>query len=161
MNTMERQKRSYSMHEPVNRLNQTESNIPSSTAQGVLLNPDRHDPQTTGFSFPSVINEYPRPSNAAFYDERSTIFGEISKEQDERIRKASPYGHLKTWRLIKIIVKSNDDVRQEQFAMQLISQMDQIFKLKKLPLWLKPYEILATGQRCGLIECVSDALSID
>lgn len=45
--------------------------------------------------------------------------------------------------------------------MQLISQIDQIFKLKKLDLWLRPYEILATGQRCGLIECVSDALSID
>jgi phosphatidylinositol 4-kinase B len=45
--------------------------------------------------------------------------------------------------------------------MQLISQMDQIFKLKKLNLWLKPYEILATGARCGLIEVVSDALSID
>mmetsp|Transcript_27906 Transcript_27906/g.26944 ORF Transcript_27906/g.26944 Transcript_27906/m.26944 type:complete len:253 (-) Transcript_27906:18-776(-) len=45
--------------------------------------------------------------------------------------------------------------------MQLISQIYQIFKLKKLKLWLKPYEILATGQRCGLIECVSDALSID
>jgi len=73
----------------------------------------------------------------------------------------SPFGHLKTWRLIRVIVKSNDDVRQEQFAMQLISQMDQIFKLKKLNLWLKPYEILATGARCGLIEVVSDALSID
>jgi phosphatidylinositol 4-kinase B len=45
--------------------------------------------------------------------------------------------------------------------MQLISQMDQIFKIKKLNLWLKPYEILATGARCGLIEVVSDALSID
>ncbi len=45
--------------------------------------------------------------------------------------------------------------------MQLIAQMDQIFKLKKLDLWLKPYEILATGQRCGLIEVVQDALSID
>jgi phosphatidylinositol 4-kinase len=39
--------------------------------------------------------------------------------------------------------------------------MDQIFKLKKLNLWLKPYEILATGQRCGLIEVVQDAMSID
>jgi len=26
---------------------------------------------------------------------------------------------------------------------------------------LRPYEILSTGQRCGLIEVVSDALSID
>lgn len=58
-------------------------------------------------------------------------------------------------------MKSNDDVRQEQFAMQLISQIDQIFKLKKLNLWLRTYEILATGPRCGLIEAVSDTLSID
>jgi phosphatidylinositol 4-kinase len=28
-------------------------------------------------------------------------------------------------------------------------------------LWLKPYEILATGARCGLIEVLGDSLSID
>lgn len=39
--------------------------------------------------------------------------------------------------------------------------MDQIFKMKKLNLWLRTYEILATGPRCGLIEAVSDSLSID
>lgn len=39
--------------------------------------------------------------------------------------------------------------------------MYQIFKLKKLNLWVKPYEILATGARCGLIEVATDALSID
>jgi phosphatidylinositol kinase/protein kinase (PI-3 family) len=39
--------------------------------------------------------------------------------------------------------------------------MDQIFKIKKLNLWLRTYEILATGPRCGLIEAVSDSLSID
>ena len=33
--------------------------------------------------------------------------------------------------------------------------------MKKLNIWLKPYEILATGARCGLIEVVSNALSID
>ncbi len=33
--------------------------------------------------------------------------------------------------------------------------------MNKLDLWLKPYEILATGPRCGLIEVVSDALSLD
>jgi phosphatidylinositol 4-kinase len=30
-----------------------------------------------------------------------------------------------------------------------------------LPLWLRTYEILATGPRCGLIEVVNDAKSID
>lgn len=33
--------------------------------------------------------------------------------------------------------------------------------MKKLNLWLRTYEILATGPRCGLIEAVSDSLSID
>ena len=48
-----------------------------------------------------------------FYENRpnNTIFIETSKEQDERVRKNSPFGGLKTWRLIKLIVKSNDDVR--------------------------------------------------
>jgi len=66
-----------------------------------------------------------------------------------------------TWKLLRIIVKSNDDVRQEQFAMQLISQFEQIFMSKGLDLWLKPYEILGTGHRAGIIEVCSDALSID
>jgi hypothetical protein len=53
-------------------------------------------------------------TNAEFYEDRpeqDIIFSEISREQDERVRKHSPFGMLKTWRLLKIIVKSNDDVR--------------------------------------------------
>jgi len=45
--------------------------------------------------------------------------------------------------------------------MQLISMMNQIFKLKKLDLWLFPYEILATGPDCGLLEFVKDGLGVD
>jgi len=43
------------------------------------------------------------------------------------------------------MVKANDDIRQEQFANQLIRTFDMIFKQKKVDLWLKPYDILATG----------------
>jgi phosphatidylinositol 4-kinase len=45
--------------------------------------------------------------------------------------------------------------------MQLLNEIFQIFKLKKLTLWLKTYEILATGPNCGLIECINDSMSID
>ena len=45
--------------------------------------------------------------------------------------------------------------------MQLITFIDQLFRSKKLKLWLRPYEILATGQGCGLIEFLTDTLSID
>ena len=89
------------------------------------------------------------------------LIQESCKEQEKRIRAASPFGHLKSWRIFRMIVKSNDDVRQEQFAMQLISEISQIFKLKQLPLWLKAYEILATGPNCGLIEVINDAMGID
>lgn len=78
----------------------------------------------------------------------------------ERIRQNSPFKHLTTWKLLQFIVKSNDDVRQEQFAMQLISQMGQIWQKNKLSLWIKTYEILATGPNCGIIEAINDAMSI-
>lgn len=56
------------------------------------------------------------------------LFKETFEQQSERLRKASIFGTLKTWKLLKIIVKSGDDLRQEQFAMQLIESMNQIFK---------------------------------
>jgi len=39
------------------------------------------------------------------------VFKETSKEQEERIRENSPFGNLVTWKLCRVIVKSNDDVR--------------------------------------------------
>ena len=46
--------------------------------------------------------------------------------------------------------------------MQIISLMNQIFRAQKnCKLWLKPYEILATGPGCGIIEFINDALSMD
>jgi phosphatidylinositol 4-kinase len=71
--------------------------------------------------------EHNKSGDLIFYDNKSSlsqsgvIFSETSRQQDERVRRQSPFGHLRTWRLIKVIVKSNDDVRQEQFAMQLIA----------------------------------------
>lgn len=45
--------------------------------------------------------------------------------------------------------------------MQLLNEMQQIFKIKKLPIFLKTYEILATGPRCGIIEVITDAMSLN
>lgn len=83
------------------------------------------------------------------------------KKTADRIRQNSPYGDLKTWSLVHVIVKSGDDLRQEQLAMQLISFFLQTFKEKSLKLWLYAYDILATGHDCGILECVPDAISID
>jgi len=42
---------------------------------------------------------------------KNKLIKETAKEQEDRIRLASPFGHLKSWRLFRFIVKSNDDVR--------------------------------------------------
>ena len=44
--------------------------------------------------------------------------------------------------------------------MQLISQMGQIWASQNLPLWTKPYEFIATGPNCGLIEAITDSMSL-
>lgn len=45
--------------------------------------------------------------------------------------------------------------------MQLIETIDLIFKKRKLNLKLTTYEILSTGENCGLVEFIPDAFSID
>jgi phosphatidylinositol 4-kinase len=54
-----------------------------------------------------------------------------------------------------------DDLRQEQFALQLIFQFHSIFQEAGLPLYLCPYLVIATGPDCGFIEAVPDTVSID
>jgi phosphatidylinositol 4-kinase len=60
-----------------------------------------------------------------------------------------------------IIIKTNDDLKQEQFAMQLIHQFDYIFKLEKLPLILTTYEVLSMGPDRGIIEMVRESVTFD
>lgn len=59
------------------------------------------------------------------------------------------------------ISKSNDDLRQEVFAMQLITKFQDIFKESNLPLYLRAYRIVSTGKTSGLIETITDAQSLD
>ena len=75
----------------------------------------------TQMSYPEIV---PTVTVDFLKDRQVTnVFLETSKEQEERIRSNSPFGGLRTWRLLKVIVKSNDDIRQEAFAMQMISCM--------------------------------------
>ena len=45
--------------------------------------------------------------------------------------------------------------------MQLIETIDLIFKKRNLKLKLTTYEILSTGENCGIVEFITDAMSID
>jgi len=61
----------------------------------------------------------------------------------------------------KLIAKSNDDLRQEVFIMQLIQFLHDIWLERGLKLWIKPYKILSTSQTCGLIEVLQGSTSFD
>lgn len=62
-------------------------------------------------------------------------------EKSQRVKEASEYGHLPGWTLVSIIAKSFDDLRQEVFALQLMSTLQSIFEGNDLgQLYLRPYK---------------------
>jgi hypothetical protein len=97
--------------------------------------------------------------NSAFWGRFA--FGERWAEKRARIAATSPEGSTVGWDLAGVIVKSNDDLRQEAFVMQLIELCQEAFELAGLELWVNPYRILATGRTTGVIEMVRNAMSFD
>jgi phosphatidylinositol 4-kinase len=65
------------------------------------------------------------------------------------------------YEIVSFMAKSNDDLRQEVFVMQMIHYFESVFRKSHLPIWLKTYRILSTSKRTGLIEVLIDATSID
>jgi phosphatidylinositol 4-kinase B len=76
------------------------------------------------------------------------------------LRKESNYGHLPNWDMLSVIVKYGDDCRQETLAIQLIRQFQKIMIESKLPLYLRPTEILIISSNSAIIETIPDVLSI-
>jgi hypothetical protein len=101
----------------------------------------------------------PEPEPEPRHEPRATAFESVL-DIENRLRKSSPFGHLPTWGIGCLIVKSGDDIRQEQLAMQLISEFERIFSAANLSLWLRPYRVLATDPNSGLIELVPSVMSI-
>lgn len=60
-----------------------------------------------------------------------------------------------------LMSKSNDDVRQEVFVMQMIHYYKSVFAKAKLPIWLRTYRILSTTKYTGLLEFLVDTTSLD
>ncbi|MDP2439229.1 MAG: phosphatidylinositol 4-kinase [archaeon] len=85
---------------------------------------------------------------------------EFWEDKKARLRRVSPFGSLPNWNLYSVIYKHGDDLRQEQLAIQLIKQFHNIFQDAGLPLYLKPYHILVTSGHSGLIEVLTDAVSL-
>jgi len=89
------------------------------------------------------------------------VFGETFKQKERKLKKTSLFGNLDSHKIFRCIFKTHEDLRQEQFATQLINEFFQIFKLEKTGCWLNTYEIISTGNDAGLVEMVNDSVSLD
>ena len=103
-----------------------------------------------------------KPLNKSYnMNEISNIFGETFAQKANNLKKTSLFGKFKSHKLFRCIFKTHEDLRQEQFATQLINEFNQIFKIEKVNCWLNTYEIISTGNDAGLVEMVNDSLSLD
>ncbi|XP_061552353.1 phosphatidylinositol 4-kinase beta isoform X2 [Phycodurus eques] len=93
-------------------------------------------------------------------DPSAVALKEPWEEKVRRIREGSPYGHMPTWRLLSVIVKCGDDLRQELLAFQVLRQLKSIWEAERVPLWIKPYKILVLSSDSGMIEPVVNAVSL-
>ncbi|MFN3340970.1 MAG: hypothetical protein ACK40Z_14815, partial [Dietzia sp.] len=89
------------------------------------------------------------------------IFKERWCAKEARVRLDSPLSTVPGWALVPIIVKSGDDLRQEQFASQLLRQFQKVFRDEGLSVFVRPYDIVATSPDSGVIEAIPDTISID
>ncbi|KAI8949946.1 phosphatidylinositol 3 [Xylaria longipes] len=93
-------------------------------------------------------------------DPSAAVFGEAWHVKKERIRRNSPYGWMKNWDLVSVIVKTGSDLRQEAFACQLIQVCHKIWVDAGVPVWVKLMQILVTGESSGLIETITNGVSL-
>ena len=91
----------------------------------------------------------------------SLVFGETLDSQESRLKYQSQYGYLSSYKVCKVLIKSGEDLRQEQFASQLINEFAQIFKIEEVDCYLYPYEIISTGNNAGIIEVCPNTISLD
>ncbi|XP_078287956.1 LOW QUALITY PROTEIN: phosphatidylinositol 4-kinase beta [Rhinoraja longicauda] len=93
-------------------------------------------------------------------DPSAVALKEPWQEKVRRIRENSPYGHFPNWRLLSVIVKCGDDLRQELLAYQVLKQLQAVWEVERVPLWIKPYKILVISADSGMIEPVVNAVSL-
>ncbi|KAG8724521.1 Phosphatidylinositol 4-kinase pik1alpha (PI4-kinase)(PtdIns-4-kinase) [Ceratobasidium sp. 395] len=93
-------------------------------------------------------------------DPSAAVFRESWAGKKARIRAGSPYGHLASWDCVSVIVKTGADLRQEQLATLLIKEFEHIWKEENCPCWVRYFRILITGSNSGLVETITDSVSI-
>ncbi|XBW37337.1 hypothetical protein QEN19_002918 [Hanseniaspora menglaensis] len=116
-----------------------------------------NDLLTSGIITEEIVSSNDPPSKKQM---SSSYLGESWLTRKQRIRDASKFGHLDNWDLFSVIAKSGDDLRQEAFACQIILAVSNMWLDNKLEIWLKRMKILITSPTTGLVETITDAVSV-
>jgi phosphatidylinositol kinase/protein kinase (PI-3 family) len=97
---------------------------------------------------------------AAIEDPSAAVFKETFEAKEERVKGESPFGNSPRWKLYSVIVKAGSDLRQEHLALQLMHEMERVWKQNDCPIYLYCYRILVSSDEAGLIETIPDSISI-
>jgi len=93
-------------------------------------------------------------------DPSASVLKEPWEEKVSRIKESSPYGHLPGWRLMAVIVKCGDDLRQELLAYQYLSLLKTVWREERVPLYVRPYRIQVLSNDSGFIEPILNTVSL-
>ncbi|KAF0991562.1 hypothetical protein HZS_3521 [Henneguya salminicola] len=93
-------------------------------------------------------------------DPSANILSEPWKHKVQRIKSSSPFGKIPGWNLYSIIVKYGDDLRQDYLAYQFLKKCRDIWKSENISVWVRPYCVVITESQAGIIEAITDAVSI-
>lgn len=81
-------------------------------------------------------------------------------EKESRIKESSPYGHYSNWKLLAVIVKSGDDLRQELMAFQFLQKLQEVWHQEHVKVFVRPTRILVLSKDSGMIEPILNAVSL-
>ena len=95
-------------------------------------------------------------------EERPILPGvETAAARNRRLRDLSSFGHMTGWNTESIIAKSNDDLRQESFIMQIIQYFQLSFRRANVPVWIQCYKIQPCSKTSGLVQFLPNTISLD
>lgn len=77
------------------------------------------------------------------------------------LKQFSPFRKLHSLKFRNMVVKGGDDLRQEIICMQLIYKMQSIIRDAGIDVFIKPYEIIVLSENSGMLEFVSNSISVD
>lgn len=89
------------------------------------------------------------------------FFGKPWEQKKLIYKKKSYFRKFESLKLRNVVVKGGDDLRQEIICMQLIYKIKEIITDAKVDIFIKPYEIIVLSENSGILEFVSNSISID